>query len=84
VAHQRHLLDDELAEPEKGRAQPRRHEHADEEDEGDGGGKPETCTIEMKMVVVNFRETENFLRLNHTRTCRSNLHIYIPKPFIPT
>lgn len=43
VAHEWHPLDAELAEAEEGGAQPRRHEHADEEDEGDGGDKPEAC-----------------------------------------
>jgi len=58
VAHERHPLDEELAEAEEGGAQPRRHEHADEEDEGDGGDKPETCT-EMKRILASSIIAEN-------------------------
>jgi hypothetical protein len=48
VAHEGHSLDAELTEAEERGAQPRRHEHADEEDEGDRGDKPETCQKVMK------------------------------------
>jgi len=46
VAHEWHPLDEELTEAEEGGAQPRRHEHTDQEDEADGGDKPETCTAQ--------------------------------------
>jgi len=46
VAHEGHPLDEELAEAKERCAQPRRHEHADEEDEGDRGDKPKTCQKE--------------------------------------